>query len=63
MVTKATTKAELIMIIKKKMRRVKPSQATPFFRSLKYKKKSELKRIATRMKVKVDKTGYDLTYH
>lgn len=63
MITKDTTKAELIAIIKKKMHRVKPSLASPFLRSLKYKKKSELKRIATRMHVKVDKTGYDITYH
>jgi hypothetical protein len=63
MITKDATKAELIAIIKKRMHKVKPSQAAPFSRSLKYKKKSELKRIATRVKVKVDKTGYDLTYH
>ena len=60
------TKADLIAIIKGKTRkiptRMQPAVKRSFLTGLKYKSKAELKRIASRMKVKVDKTGYDITF-
>jgi len=58
------TKAELIAVITKKTSmipaRFQPAVKRSFLSSLKYKAKPELKRIASKMKVEVDKTGYDI---
>lgn len=64
-VAKDMTKAELIAIIKKKARKViekHPVLSVSFFRRLKYEDKATLRRIATRMRVIVDKDGYDIIY-
>lgn len=59
---KEMTKAELIDVIGKKVKRLKPHFRESFMRRLKYKTKAELIRMATHMKVKVDKAGYDITF-
>lgn len=50
------TKAELIRIISNKIKTVKPFIRNPFIKSLKYKKLSELQRLAR--DIKADKDGY-----
>jgi len=62
---KDQTKTELIKVITAKTKKI-PSRYQPmvkrsFLNGLKYKTKPELKRIASRMKVEVDRTGYDIS--
>ena len=59
----SSTKAELIRMISKKLKRLKPYQRRSFLQGLKYKTKAELEYIATHMKVKIDKDGYEVTYY
>ena len=56
---KEKTNAELIREIERKVRRAKPFIRDGFVSGLKYKKKSELKRI--HKKVKVDRDGYGIS--
>jgi hypothetical protein len=59
------TKAELIAIITKKTKKIplrfQPMVRQSFLRGLRYKTKSELRRIATRMKIEVDRHGWDIS--
>ena len=55
------TKAELIKVIGKKLKRLKPHHRRSFLQGLKYQTKARLEYIATHMKVHVDKDGYDIT--
>jgi hypothetical protein len=61
---KVTTKAELIAVITKKTRRIparfQPTVKRTFLNGLKYKTVPQLKRLVSRIKVEVDKTGYDI---
>ena len=61
---KDMTKAELIAVITRKTNvipaRFQPMVKRSFLSGLKYKAKPELKRIASRMKVEIDRTGYDI---
>lgn len=58
------TKTELIRVITLKTSKIpdrfQSAVRNSFLNGLKYKTKSELKRIASRMRVKVDRTGYDI---
>ena len=58
------TKAELIAVITGKTKKIparfQPAVKRSFLAGLKYRTKPELKRIASRMKVEVDSTGYDI---
>ena len=63
-VKKNMTKAELIRVITQKTNKI-PTRFQPivkrtFLNGLKYKTKPELKRIASRIKVEIDSTGYDI---
>jgi len=63
-VKKDMTKAELIAVITKKTGKI-PTRFQPwvkktFLSGLKYKTKSQLKRIASKVEVEVDSTGYDI---
>lgn len=59
---KEMTKAEILDVIRGKLKRLKPHQRTSVMRGLKYQTKIELKRKATSMKVEVDKDGYDISW-
>jgi hypothetical protein len=61
---KDVTKAELIRVITQKTDKIptrfQPMVRRSFLNGLKYKTKPELKRIASKIKVEVDSTGYDI---
>ncbi len=59
---KDTTKAELLNLINRKLKKLKPQHRASVMRGLKYQTKAELKRKATCMKVEVDKDGYDILW-
>lgn len=62
MVTKEMTKAELLNEIRQKLNKLKPHQRASVMRGLKYRTKAELRRKASKMKVTVDKDGYDISW-
>ncbi|MDD5289115.1 MAG: hypothetical protein PHY28_08420 [Dehalococcoidales bacterium] len=68
MTTKAKmqTKADLIQIIIKNTRRIparfQPAVKRDFLVGLKYKNKGQLKRIASKMIVEVDKSGWGIKF-
>jgi len=62
MVTKGMTKAELLSVIRGKLGKLKPHQRENVMRGLKYQTKAELRRKASKMKVTVDKNGYDIAW-
>ena len=61
---RVVTKAELLAVITQKTDKIparfQPMVRRSFLNGLKYKTKPELKRIASRIKVEVDSTGYDI---
>ena len=61
---KDMTKAELIAVITQKTKKIparfQPSVKRSFLDGLKSKTKPQLKRIASRMTIEVDRTGYDI---
>jgi len=57
---KEMTKADTLKAINKKLGKLKPHQRASVMRGLKYQKKGELQRKLTRMRVEVDKDGYDI---
>ena len=54
------TRAELLQVISKKLGRLKPHQRASVMRGLRYQTRAELQRKATRMRVEVDRDGYDI---
>ena len=64
-IKKDITKAELIRVITKKTAKIpahfQPMVKRDFLVGLKYKTKPQLKHIASRMIVEVDRTGYNIT--
>lgn len=61
-VTEDMTKAQLLFIIRGKLKRLKTDERAWVMRSLKYATKADLMHKATHMKVRVDKTGYDVMW-
>jgi hypothetical protein len=61
---KDMTKSELIAVITSKTKKIptrfQPAVKRTFLNALKYKTRPQLKRIASRMRVEFDRTGYDI---